>query len=361
MIRQIYFLLLVFVFFSSCKQPNETGHTEESHSTRETEPTIIPAKQALSNQRHGDPTFIMTEDTVSAKGPHSITRNILHDRNGNIWFATWQGIICFDGKLFTNMTLKEGLDHFHVFSILEDRSGNLWFGTIGGGIYRYDGKAFTHFTNTDGLAGNTVFCMLEDKAGMIWLGTGSGLSCYDGRTFASFKRKDGLLHDSVYAIVQDNSGKLWFGSEGGINSVYAHAASGGLGRLTKEKDFSFRHVVALMKDKAGNIWMGNQAGLFRYDPSTKAISTISTAFTSNLFEDQSGSIWVSGDVNRYDGKSLIHYTLKEGQNSNNLFCIFEDRSGNLWFGSMDGVRRYDGKPQPDGSGSFTEFRDDITK
>lgn len=356
MIRSVSLFLLVFGFFSSCNPPNETGYAEESHNTTNTEPKIIPARQALSNQRPGDPNFIMTQDTVSVKGPHSITRHILQDRNGTIWFATWQGIIRYDGKLFTNMTLKEGLDHFHVFSILEDRIGNLWFGTIGGGIYRYDGKAFTHFTNADGLAGNTVFCILEDKSGTIWLGTGSGLSRYDGRTFSSFKKSDGLAHDSVYAIVQDKSGKLWLGTEGGINSLYTHPSNGGFSRLTKEEALPFRHVVGLMTDKAGDIWIGSQAGLFRYNPSMKTLSHVTNDFMSNIYEDQRGNIWFGGDVNRYDGKSLVHYSLKKGQNSNTVFCIFEDRSGNLWLGSMDGVRRYDGKPQPDGSGSFTEFR-----
>jgi ligand-binding sensor domain-containing protein len=355
MMRSVYAFLLVLSFFSSCNTPNETGHAEEIRSTMDTQAKSIPAKHALSNQQTGDPTFIMTQDTVSAKGPHSITRNMLQDKNGDMWFATWQGIIRYNGKLFTNMTLKEGLDHFHVFSILEDRNGNLWFGTIGGGIYRYDGKAFTHFTKADGLSGNTVFCMLEDKTGMIWLGTGSGLSRYDGRSFSSFKKSDGLVHDSVYAIAQDNNGKLWLGTEGGINSLYALSLNG-LSKFTKEEGLPFRHVVGLTTDKAGNMWIGSQAGLFRYDPLTKALSKMTNDFMSHIYEDRNGNIWFGGDVNRYEGKSLVHYSLKKGQNSNNLFCIYEDRNGNLWIGSMDGVRRYDGKPQPDGSGSFTEFR-----
>ncbi len=363
--RSFYAFLLIAGFISSCNLSNEADIPEDNHSRSSPQPGILP----VTHHQNDDPTFIMTEDTVSIYGPHSITRNMLQDKNGDIWFASWQGIIRYDGKVFTNMTLKEDLRHFHVFSLLEDRIGNLWFGTIGGGLYRYDGKAFSYFTIADGLAGNTVFCMLEDKAGNIWLGTGSGLSRYDGRTFSNFKTADGLIHDSVYTIAQDKSGKLWLGTEGGINSFYAPSpqlVGGGLSRFTREEKFPFRHVVAMMTDKNGSIWIGSQAGLFRYDPSAsptggKSLTRVSSNFTASLFEDKTGKVWLGGDVNCYDGKNLIHYSLKEGQNSNTLFCVFEDRSGNLWLGSMSGLRHYDGKPQPDGSGSFTEFREKFVR
>ncbi len=367
--RCIYAFLLIAGFIRSCDPPNETNVAEDSHSSALHQPAILSVQQAITHQQAGDPTFIMTEDTVSIYGPHSITRNMLQDKNGNMWFATWQGIIRYDDKVFTNMTLKEDLGHFHVFSLLEDRNGNLWFGTIDGGLYRYDGKAFRHFTIADGLAGNTVFSMLEDKAGNIWFGTCSGLSRYDGRTFSNFKTNDGLIHDSVYAITQDKSGKLWLGTEGGINSFYAPSpelVGGGLSRFTREESFPFSHVLAMMTDKNGSMWISSQAGLFRYNPSAsstgeKYLTLITTNFTSNLFEDKTGKIWFGGDMNCYDGKKLSHYSLKEGQNSNNLFCIFEDMSGNLWLGSKDGVRRYEGKPLPDGSGSFTEFREKFVR
>src|SRR4051812_16157740 len=116
-----------------------------------------------------DPYFIEGTDTFSTHGPKSITRNLLQDRNGNFWLASWQGIIKYDGKQFTNVTLKEGLIHFHVFYAFEDKAGNLWFSTVRGGLYRYDGKTFRLFTTKDGLADNSVSCMMEDKAGNLWL------------------------------------------------------------------------------------------------------------------------------------------------------------------------------------------------
>ena len=68
---------------------------------------------------------------------------------------------------------------------LQDKQGNLWFGTTGEGVYRYDGKIFTQFTMKDGLLSNCVWSMLEDHSGNIWFGTGEGICRYDGKSITS--------------------------------------------------------------------------------------------------------------------------------------------------------------------------------
>src|SRR6188768_290948 len=135
--KKAYSLLFVLFVFSACK-----AQTQKSDLQASVDAGI-------------DPYFIESTDTISSHGPNHITRDILQDRKGNLWFATWLGIIKYDGKLFTNYTLKENLIHFHVFSLYEDKKGNLWFGTARGGLYKYNGKTFTLFTTKDGLPHNT--------------------------------------------------------------------------------------------------------------------------------------------------------------------------------------------------------------
>ena len=51
----------------------------------------------------------------------------------------------------------------------------------------------------------------------------------------------------------------------------------------------------------------------------------------------------------YDGKSVKRFTQKEGLSSLTVYCMLEDKAGNIWFGSADaGACRYDGK-------TFTNF------
>lgn len=68
-------------------------------------------------------------------------------------------------------------------------------------------------------------------------------------------------------------------------------------------------------------------------------------------KDKKGNLWFGTDngVSRYDGKSFTTFTKAQGLVYNAINCILEDRHGNLWFGtSGGGASRYDGT-------SFTAF------
>jgi ligand-binding sensor domain-containing protein len=308
-----------------------------------------------------DPYFVASEDTVSTQGPRCITRDLLQDKNGNFWLATWQGIIKYDGKVFTNYTLKEGLIQFHVFSCFEDKKGNLWFGTARGGMYRYDGKSFTLFTTKDGFAGNSVSCFAEDKAGNIWFGTEKGVSRYDGRTFTSFTTQNGLTNDNVSSIIQDKTGKLWFGcieskymaGDGGI-SCY-DPASGMFTNFKNKDGLPFKSVLSLFEDKGGNIWIGRMDGLSCYDG--KSITDLQTHFSYYITGDKAGNIWLTVSeppggfhpglpdqiLYKYDRKTFTKIIEKYEPGDFQIFGKIEDNSGNIWFGTMKGPCRYDGK------------------
>ncbi len=214
--RQTCPLLLLLILTTSCNGQDK-AHLQEEGPRQEQSRTDLPRdskRQPESNLTDVDPWFVESQAIVTSSGPSSITRNILQDRKGSIWLATWEGIIRYDGKSFTNVTNKESLRRFRAFCVLEDRKGNIWFGTIGAGVYRYDGKVFTNFTTKDGLVNDRVGCIYEDKAGNVWFGTDGGASRYDGKSFRNFTTKEGLPNNDINTIVEDNTGKFWFGTSG---------------------------------------------------------------------------------------------------------------------------------------------------
>jgi ligand-binding sensor domain-containing protein len=52
--------------------------------------------------------------------------------------------------------------------------------------------------------------------------------------------------------------------------------------------------------------------------------------------------WESG-LYRYDGKTLLHYTTDHGLPHNRIAEIREDKSGILYFNTLEGISRFDGK------------------
>jgi ligand-binding sensor domain-containing protein/class 3 adenylate cyclase len=64
-----------------------------------------------------------------------------------------------------------------------------------------------------------------------------------------------------------------------------------------------------------------------------------------ITEDKSGNLWfgTNGGVCKYDGKSFTSFTEKEGLSSSMVNALTFDRNGNLWIGTSKGVSLYDGK------------------
>ncbi|MFN0175374.1 MAG: two-component regulator propeller domain-containing protein [Saprospiraceae bacterium] len=68
-------------------------------------------------------------------------------------------------------------------------------------------------------------------------------------------------------------------------------------------------------------------------------------YVRRVFQDKNGNLWfgTNGDgVCRYDGKSLSYFTTTEGFGGHAVRGIVEDGSGNLWFATNGGICRYDG-------------------
>jgi ligand-binding sensor domain-containing protein len=367
---KITFHLFALIFIISCNNQNKTDSSKDSSDDNQNKSTPNPFAQRGINLPGDDPYFIETADTISSHGPRNITRNILQDKNGNMWFATWEGIIRYDGKVFTNVTLKENLKHFRVFSLLEDRKGNIWFGTMGGGVYCYDSKTFTNFTSQDGLIDNNVTCILEDKTGNIWFATNGGPCSYNGKSFISFVIKEDLSSKDIFSMAEDKTGNIWFATRN--DGVFFYDGKS-FTAFTNKEGLPFREARSIMEDKKGNIWIGSKDGLCCYDPSNASFTNFKMNSVTNIFEDKTGNLWLSaGEVsfntmdlngatpkNAYSGMALYRYdpsaalrtgsssfskiTEKNEPNDHQIFGVMEDQAGNIWFGTMNGVYCYDPK------------------
>ncbi|MBK6381117.1 MAG: hypothetical protein IPF72_16115 [Chitinophagaceae bacterium] len=63
----------------------------------------------------------------------------------------------------------------------------------------------------------------------------------------------------------------------------------------------------------------------------------------SLLEDRSGNLWLGtfNGVSKFDGRTYKQFTEKEGLGNNDIYTMLEDRSGNIWFGTAGGgVSKY---------------------
>ena len=59
--------------------------------------------------------------------------------------------------------------------------------------------------------------------------------------------------------------------------------------------------------------------------------------------DKEGALWFGSNngVFRFDGTTFLNYSTKDGLCNNQVFSIMEDKEGILWFGTANGLCRYD--------------------
>ena len=244
--------------------------------------TNVPQDTIKSNNAGYSESQLTEADT--SRVPMSIVRNVRQAKNGNVLIASYLGVFRYDGKSFTNLTSKIiSARSASFWDVLEDGKGNLWIASKDSGVYHLPAgeTSFQHFTTKDGLASNMALHIYEDKAGNIWFGPSRYNPSAPHRTGGkSFKN------------------------------------------FTTNDGFPSNNIRLLLEDKTGKLWFGpHLENLFVYDPR------------------------LNGDIDSYrdgQGEGFTVLKNKDGKPFNNVWSIIEDKKGNIWFGDLFGLWRYDG-------------------
>ncbi|MCH8523980.1 MAG: hypothetical protein LAT52_05450, partial [Balneolales bacterium] len=101
---------------------------------------------------------------------------------------------------------------------------------------------------------------------------------------------------------------------------------------------------------SGNIWIGTYGGgvsvfnveIFNHYTEKEGLSC-NTVHT--IIEDKAGNIWLGTyeGVSVFNGERFTHYTENEGLIDDYIFSIIEDKRGNIWIGTDFGVRVFNGQ------------------
>lgn len=356
-ITKIYSACLLVVFFSSHSQADKPKKNINQFDNKSIDSNLAKTNFKVIS---------------SPNSPSKITRNIKHDKKGNLLIAAFKDIIQFDGKSFIKFQKMEGLDSYQAFDVLEDTKGNIWIASTHHGVFRYDGEVFSNFTVKDGLTSDRVMSIYEDKAGGIWIATQAGLSFYNRKSllnesvsFQNFTTKDGLTSNDINTVIEDRTGKLWVGTRGTLN-VYEPLSlpKSDAKVFTEIKDNEgkpFANVWSIIEDQKGNIWLADARGLWRFKNNSFTFFT-TTAKIERLYEDKKGKLWFTHSIigsqnyglSYYDQNSLLNESPKAilvHVSASMLFGISEDKEGSIWVGTLNGVFRYDGE-------SVNYFRDE---
>lgn len=93
------------------------------------------------------------------------------------------------------------------------------------------------------------------------------------------------------------------------------------------------------EDRKGNIWLASQdSGVYLQPAGQKGFALFKakdgTGISSalSIYEERSGNLWFG--ATRYDGKTFRTFTTEDGFPTNNIRLLLEDKRGKLWFGAQ---------------------------
>jgi ligand-binding sensor domain-containing protein/serine phosphatase RsbU (regulator of sigma subunit) len=312
---------------------------------------------------------------------------ISQDDQGRFWIATeGAGVFVYDpaNKKMVTLTKKDGLSSDNVYNVCADQKGNMWVATdIGITIYDIKHISVHSILNVgNGLHSNRITCMNLVNENEMWIGSAdAGVMILKVKDDFSVKQpvkaieaagqrinmKQGLESDFINCITEDKGHNIWIGSTGGgavkcvpyPSKERSEAISKAIiYNYNTKQGLNYFNANAIFQDRENNVWIGTDIGLNEYHGERFQIYDEADSLTNNLVWttlcDRDGNIWLGtndgiskitfsySDFNRKQNHTIKNFNTKNGLSSNVILSSFEDRDGNLWFGTgYGGVSRYD--------------------
>ena len=222
------------------------------------------------------------------------------------------------------------MSQWHLTRILQDKQGFMWFATWNG-LNRYDGYDFTVFKSQPG-DGNTL---TSDRIRNMQLGDDGNIYCIINDHIWRFNLTTYKFEKPTAAEQERYSSRLKIDKE--VHSATNLAING--------RDFE--NVRQIFRDSQHNLWVMTAYGVHKITAAplpAERIDAVPVDVIRSMFRDRKGRLWISGRnsgvITVLDSKaSLLGYLGPDGRlhatptRFTSIYCIMQQRNGDIWFGS----------------------------
>ncbi len=261
-----------------------------------------------------------------------------------------------DQYLVDTWDTGKGLPANSVHYLCQTPDGYLWLATEKG-LTRFDGKKFSVIPffqkgvgdpnlrdKQDPLVTITPYVLFLDRSDILRIGTDEGLTSYDYKTgqFKTFTHADGLQDEEIRRIGCDMSGNLWISYR--VNGLTRYS-NGTFTFFAAAQGLTGKSINAIIEDQKGNLLFGaRDKGVFIFKDgkfSPYPLKELEKLQVIDMKEDRKGNLWIgtAQGLFKITGSTIARYTASSGLSDDNVRVILEDSERNLWVGTDKGLNR----------------------
>ncbi|TYL48146.1 ligand-binding sensor domain-containing diguanylate cyclase [Marinomonas sp. IMCC 4694] len=273
--------------------------------------------------------------------PNQHVNAVLETQDKRLLIATNKGAYALEGDHIT--LLHPSLKDEAISSLMEDNEGNLWLGTINKGVLRLNNAKIEALNTQLGLPNNRVISMLQDLEGSIWIGTNGGLMRLRKAPFTTFTKERGLIGNYVRSVIAVDEHSILAGSSEGLSLLGKGRVRNALG-----SSVATMSVLSFAKRQAGGVWVGTSLnGLMIWEnnaltPYLNQISGLPSDEVRAILEDRLGNLWIgttNGLVKQNQRGEKQIFKREQGLPDNYIMALTEDDQGHIWVGTGVGVAK----------------------
>ena len=299
--------------------------------------------------------FVHTSWTAKDGAPTDV-RALAQSTDGYLWLGTPTGLFRFDGVRFVRFEPRSGdiLPDTRIQSLLASRDGSLWIVWGSGAVSRLLDGRLTSYSEREGLS--PTFRLAEGSDGILIAGTTKGLARFSGARWKDEGTDWPFPGKQARRIYFDRSGALWVLTEDRV--LYRPA---GQSRFVDPSEGAYPYAGRasnFAQAPDGTIWLAEvarSAHTLRRLGDRSPVTEVLVGAACVLF-DRNESLWVgsAGDglrrvavPDRIRGQQVAQFgpqakqfTTKDGLSGDIVMSALEDREGNIWFGTVQGLDRF---------------------
>jgi signal transduction histidine kinase/ligand-binding sensor domain-containing protein len=217
---------------------------------------------------------------------------------------------------------------------------------------------FSHKTYEQGLPPAKIFnSIVQDTRGFIWMGSEIGLHMFDGYGFENYSYEannpNGLASHSVFAIHELGIDTFLIATNEGFNIFYRSVQK--MIRIPAISGLDTNYSIyykTIAVDREKKVYISGYPYIYNFDPVKKCLVKFEPenfplpVYSNYIFIDSENTLWaLTHDHGAYsynlDSKELRQYVNAPGHKdmitSNDVLSVCEDKNGNIWLGTNDGL------------------------